>query len=128
MHPSRTLTERFCAPSPNSPDPSFQNVQRLLEKELARLKRTLDMGYGLRVEWKPGGSETLDGEVKGSTICIYSKDADEAVRALKHEFLDHAVSQVIEPYKQVTNALIALKNQESYRQKERLIDRLLSPL
>jgi len=47
------------------------------------------------------------------------------VRTLKHEFLDYAVSQLVEPYKEVTNALIALKNQESYKQKERLIDRLL---
>jgi len=38
----------------------------MLEKELARLRRTLDMGYGLRFEWKPDGSDTLDGEVRGA--------------------------------------------------------------
>ncbi|MEM3046908.1 MAG: hypothetical protein QW057_07505 [Candidatus Bathyarchaeia archaeon] len=46
------------------------------------------MEYALRVEWKPGGF-ALDGEVRGSTVCIYSKDAEEAVRTLKHEFLDY---------------------------------------
>jgi hypothetical protein len=46
------------------------------------------------------------------------------LETLRHEFLDYAISRVIEPYKQVTNKLITLINEEAYKRKERLVESL----
>lgn len=64
----------------------------------------------------------LSGEVKGEFIYVYDESEETALKTLKHEFLDYAISQVIEPYKEVTNKLISLMNEEAYRRKERLIE------
>ena len=39
------------------------------------------------------------------------EDVEVALETLKHEFVDYAISKVIEPYKEVTNRLIALVNE-----------------
>lgn len=100
------------------------DVQRKVEAELERLKRILQMNYELKVRWIPNGSEELSGEVKGDFICIYDEDEEVAIKTLRHEFLDYAISQVIEPYKQVTNRLIGLINESAYRKKEKLVEKL----
>jgi hypothetical protein len=100
------------------------NLQTMLEEELERLKRKLQMGYELRVIWIPNGSEKLSGEVKGETIFIYEESEREAVEALRHEFLDYAISKVIEPYRQIANKLIMFINEEAYKRKEKLIKSL----
>lgn len=41
-----------------------------------------------------------------------------------HEFLDYCLSQAIEPYKEVTNRLISLINEDVYRRKERIVEAL----
>ena len=102
---------------------------RKLERELERLKRLLDLGHGLKVEWLPGDARDprgrrLSGEVAGDTIRIYEEDEAAAVAALRHEFLDYAVSQAVEPYKEVANGLISVINRDAYRRKERLVERL----
>lgn len=38
--------------------------------------------------------------------------------------MDYAISKVIEPYKNVTNKLIMLINEQAYRKKEKLIENL----
>ena len=100
-----------------------------LESELERLKRTLDLGYELRVEWLPGqvkhfSGKQLSGEVLDGTIYIYDGDEERALTTLRHEFFDYAVCQVIEPYKSIANKLISAMNEEAYRKKEKLIERL----
>jgi len=101
-----------------------KNLQDVLEEELKRLKQKLRMGYELKVVWLPNNNSNLPGEVKRETIFIYEEDFDKALETLKHEFLDYAISKVIEPYRQVTNKLIMLINEEAYRRKERLIEAL----
>jgi len=44
---------------------------------------------------------------------------------LRHEFLDYEISRIIEPYREVTNKLISLINEDAYRRKERLIEALV---
>jgi len=108
-------------------------VQRRLEEELGRLKGVLRLGLELRVIWKPShircsveGRE-LSGEVQGSTIIIYEEDEAEALRALKHEFLDYVISHEVEaPYKDLINRLIDALQAEAYRRKERVVERLSS--
>ncbi len=99
-----------------------QKVQIQLEKELERLKAKLRTGYELTVQWRQGGNERLSGEVKGSIIMIYEIGEVEAIDTLRHEFFDYAVSQVIEPYKNITNRLISLLNEEAYVRKEKLVN------
>ena len=99
-------------------------LQNILERELERLKHTLQMGYELKVVWIPGNDSKLAGEVKGNEILIYDETEDEALETLRHEFLDYAISKVIEPYREVANRLISLINEEAYRRKENLIESL----
>jgi hypothetical protein len=105
-----------------------KNLAKKLEAELERLKRFLGLGHHLRVKWTPDNNERLSGEVKGDCIYIYEEQEEPALEALRHEFLDYSVSQVIEPYKQVTNKLIMLLNEEAYRRKEELVEKLVQTL
>lgn len=100
------------------------DFQQVLEDELELLKNAFKMGYELDVKWIPKGSEKLSGEVKADLIFIYDEDEEEAIRTLKHEFLDYAISQAIMPYKEVTNKLISLINEDAYKRKERLVEAL----
>ena len=100
------------------------DLQEELQSALEGLKQNLNLGYELRVKWVPNGDGKLSGEVKGDCIYVYEETAKEAVSTLRHEFLDYAISNVVEPYKQVTNKLIALINEEAYRRKERLVEKL----
>lgn len=61
---------------------------------------------------------------KGETIFIYEENFNRALETLKHEFLDYAISQVIDPYRQACNKLITLLNKEACRRKERLVKAL----
>jgi hypothetical protein len=98
--------------------------QKEYEDELERLKKTLKLGYELKVRRVPNNNSKISGEVKGEYIYLYDQDKDVALETLKHEFVDYAISKVIEPYKEVTNRLIALINEEAYKKKERLIESL----
>jgi hypothetical protein len=104
------------------------SLEGKLELELESLKRKLSLGYELEVKWVPKGDDKLSGEVKGDRIYIYDEDEDEALETLRHEFLDYVLSRIIEPYKQVTNKLIALINEEAYKRKEKLVEVLARSL
>jgi len=97
-------------------------LQNILDRELERLKHTLQMGYELNVVWIPNNDSKLAGEVKGNTVFIYDETENEALVTLRHEFLDYAISKVVEPYKEVTNRLISLINEDAYRRKEKLVE------
>ena len=101
------------------------NLQKRLEEELKRLKSILKLGYELNIRWIPGNDSRLSGEVKGETIYVYDEEEELALETLKHEFIDYAISKVIEPYKEVTNKLITLINEEAYKRKEKVIGALV---
>jgi hypothetical protein len=94
---------------------------RLIE-ELGRLQQKLGLGYELSVVWLPDSRSKLSGEVKGDQIRIYEEDEEKALETLKHEFLDYAISKVMEPYERIANKLIGLVNEEAYRRKEKLVE------
>lgn len=105
--------------------------QRRLEEELAKMQGKLGMNLDLTVLWRPGqvrrsvDGEALSGEVQGSTILVYEEDEAEALKTLKHEFLDYIISHEVEaPYKDLINRLIGAFQAEAYRRKERLVERL----
>jgi len=66
----------------------------------------------------------VSGEVRGDYIYVYDDDKEVALETLKHEFVDYAISKVIEPYKDVTNRLIAIINDIAYTRKEKLVEKL----
>ncbi len=83
------------------------------------------MGTGLKLVWAPDPRGALSGEVKGSTIFVYESDEEEeAAETLRHEFLDHCVSQAIDPYRKVTNIMIKLLNDNAYKRKEQIVEAL----
>ena len=66
-------------------------------------------------QWIPAG---YPGE---GNILIYEEDKEEALKVLRHEILDYCVSQAIDPYKEVTNRLIRMINEDAYKRKERVV-------
>jgi hypothetical protein len=100
------------------------DLEEKLQSALEGLKQTLNLGYELQVKWLPNCDGKLSGEVKGNCIYVFEETEKEALSTLRHEFLDYAISNVVDPYKQVTNKLIALINEEAYRRKERLVEKL----
>ena len=109
-------------------NPSNGKLQKKLENELERLQHILKLGHELTVKWIPQGSSKLSGEVKNGTILIYEENEDVAIETLKHEVIDFAVSQAVEPYKEVTNRFIALVNEQAYKKKEEIVERLTALL
>lgn len=105
-----------------------QILRRRLEAELEWLKTFFGLGLELKVVWKPSPDGTLSGEVKDDLIYVYEVDEEKAVDTLKHEFLDYCLSQAIEPYKEVTNRLIRMINEDAYRKKERIVEALVKLL
>ena len=100
------------------------DLQLILEERLERLKRKLGMGYELKVVWSPRNS-ILSGEVKDSNIIyVYEKDVGKALETLTHEFIDYAISRIIEPYKEIANTLIIFINEKAYKDKEKLVEAL----
>jgi hypothetical protein len=111
--------------------PASQEVNDLIRKrvaELERLKRLFGLGFELNLVWEPSPDKSLSGEVKNSSICVYEVDERKAVETLRHEFLDYCVCLAIEPYKEVTNRLIRMMNDEAYKRKERVVEALIKLL
>jgi hypothetical protein len=101
------------------------NFQIKLEQELERLKRKMKYGYELKVIWLPNHNSKLSGEVKNDIVYIYELKEDEAIKTLRHEFIDYMISQAIEPYKDIVNKFIQLLNEETYKKKESVVEALL---
>jgi len=95
-----------------------------LSHELKRLQCLLNVGHDLKLVWAPRHDCILDGKVKASTMRIYSEGLEEALKTLRHEFFDYVLSETIEPYKEVTNALITVVNKQAYGRKEKLVEKL----
>jgi hypothetical protein len=105
----------------NSRREEIQSRHQQVQSELNRLKQILDAGHNLNVNWVPDKGNNLEGEVRGDTIWIHSQSLEQALNTLRHEFLDYSISQLINPYRQVTNSLIDLINKEAYARKEKLV-------
>lgn len=107
----------------------------MLEKILDDLKRRFDSGHNLKVQWEPRTASDLDGEVKGSTIFIYTTDLKSAKTTLRHEFLE----LIVEPHTQqlqrlvndqrlIINTLLAERQKEAYREREKIVETILGGL
>ena len=95
-----------------------------LKDELDRLKGMMGLGLELEVCWHPNESSDRHGEVKGNLIRIYDSDEEEAVRTLRHEFLDYVItSEIVSPLIRQINLQMKLIESMVYERKERIVDR-----
>jgi len=103
----------------------FKNIKRILEEELARLKRLIPFEEELTLCWKPRSHGEISGEVISNTIFIYDENPQEAVKTLKHEYLDCLLTRkLIDPLIALINTLIKMRAQEIYKRKERIVNTL----
>lgn len=103
---------------------SKRKTQKLLEVELEQIQKTSKLGFNLKVTWTPVTHNRLSGEVKSEMIFIYESEEGEALKTLRHEFIDYCICQAIEPYKKVTNRLIKMINEDAYKRKEKIVEAL----
>jgi hypothetical protein len=101
-----------------------RGTQEKLEEELKRLKVKIGLAVHLRVVWSSKAHSNLSGEVKRNDLIIYEESLDKTLSILRHEFLDYCISQVIESYKEVTNKLIRMINDDAYRRKKKIVEAL----
>ena len=93
----------------------------------------MGVGHELKVTWLPGKAEYRSGkqlaeEVRGNTIFVYAEGAEEAVELVRHGFLEWLLNQFTRPYRELTNLLITLFEEQQYRRKEKVIESLLCAL
>ena len=104
----------------------LRNVQRVLEEELARLRRMIPFEESLTVCWRPRSHSEVSGEVVGDTVYVYDENGQEAMNTLKHEYLDCLLTRkMVEPLIAMVNTFIKLKEREIYEEKERIVTNLL---
>ena len=107
------------------------DLEKRLRKELERLKAKLKLGYELDVKLDPGQTKydergrRISAEVIGITILIYERDEAEALSALRHEFIDYALTKsLVEPLVDLINLLIKALEESVAKEKERLVEGL----
>ena len=72
---------------------ALNTIQRKLERELARLKAKLGLAGNLEVLWDPkSSSKDTHGTVEGSTIFVFDTGEEEALRTLKHEYVEYILT------------------------------------
>ncbi|MEE9282706.1 MAG: hypothetical protein V3U49_01370 [Nitrososphaerales archaeon] len=109
--------------------------KRKLDLTLDHLKQRFEIGYNLKVSWVPRPHSDLDGEVKGSTIFIYSADLESAKATLKHEFVEYLIHShtkelqtVINDQRDLINRLFADRQKRAYEAREMIVERIVSGL
>lgn len=104
------------------------DAKQQLDCELKLLQNKTGIGYEVTVEWQPdvtgygAGGRKLAEIVRGNEIFIFSRNLDEAVRLVRHGFLEWILNQHTKPYRQFINTLISLFEELQYERKEKIID------
>ena len=122
---------------PTCPEASARKVNPVgepgderLRAELERLRRRVGLGFEVGVEWLPGevrhrGGRRLLEEVVGDTILIYAEDEGEAIRLVRHGFIEWLLNRYTRNYRMLINRLIELFEQIQYMEKERVIEAMV---
>jgi len=105
------------------------SVEALLRRELRRLQQRYGLGLELKdVKWIPR-EDMFSGEVKNGIVYVYDKEPEEAIKTLKHEVLDyHFTEKIIRKPINLLNLILKSMETEIYKEKEKLIDRLVELL
>jgi len=70
-----------------------KRVSVKLKRELARLRAKLGLGGHLEVIWIPDNTKrSVHGEIVETMIQVYDEDEEEAIRTLKHEFIEYVLT------------------------------------
>ena len=102
-----------------------KNIQEILKEELANLKRLIPFEEELTLCWRPRLRGKISGEVIGNTIFIYDENPQEAVKTLRHEYLDCLLTRkLVDPLVAMINTLMKMKERDIYKGKERLVNTL----
>ena len=96
-------------------------TQRLLERELERLKKVSRHGQELCVRWIPKES-TISGQIRDNVIIIYDFDEAVAMETLYHEFIEYIIIKSIDPYREFANKMMEMFNENAYVAKEKSVD------
>jgi hypothetical protein len=73
----------------------------------------------------PSAKQQLSGEIVGDRIYVYDETFQEALRTLRHEYLDYLLTnKIVNPLVDLINLLIKAKEKEVYNSKEKLTERL----
>jgi len=108
---------------------SILSIILKLRYELDRLKMLLNYGHELEVRWMPNGGSDKLGEVRGDVIYIYAVEENDALRSLRHEFIDYYISrEVIEPLLKYINLQKRLIEDLIYDRKEFLVNNVVRVL
>ena len=70
-----------------------RNVQGILENELMRLKARFGLAGHLNVIWQPETSPEVEGFVRGSTVYVFSSGKGQAIKTLRHEFIEYILTE-----------------------------------
>ncbi len=62
--------------------------------------------------------------MKGDRNDIHAVDEVKALTLLRNEVNDYSISQAIKPYREVTNRLITMLNEDAFRTKETIVEAL----
>jgi phytoene/squalene synthetase len=96
-----------------------------LDSELSRLKALFGQGNALKVLWMPHAKMHLSGELVEDQIYIYDEMLQEALRTLRHEYVDYLLTnEIVNPLVDLISLLIKAKEREVYNSKEKLTERL----
>ena len=105
------------------------SVLSQLEAELERLRSMMGLGSELELSWHPDENSDRHGEVKGNLIRIYDSNGKEALKTLRHEFLDHIITkEVIAPLVELINMQKRLIESMVYERKERIVESFLEKM
>lgn len=82
----------------------------------------------LKVAWTPSNTYEQHAKIdlEKGLIVLYDKEEHEAWRSLFHECLEYRLRSIISPYREIINKLIETIEQITYREKEKVIDQVLS--
>lgn len=109
----------------NPDEESSKSLWSVLEGEFRRLQKLIPLEEVTHVRLEPMKENKVLGEVTGDTVLVYSDDREEALRVLKHEYLDCLLSRrLIDPLVAVINVMIKIRENEIYQSKEKIVNLL----
>jgi hypothetical protein len=80
------------------------------------------LGIPLTVVWVPDSRQDKHGEIKSSTIFIYSPSESDAWNTFTHEIVEFKLKDVTSTYRTIINTFIEALEKLAYERKEQFIE------
>jgi uncharacterized phage-like protein YoqJ len=98
----------------------LNKANRETERKMQAILDTL--GVPLTVVWVPDTHQNKHGEIKSSTIFIYSPSESDAWNTFTHEVVEFKFKDVTSTYRAIINTLIEALEKLVYERKEQFIE------